>query len=139
MYLDLEAVADRARLAEPALYFADHADKLVVLDEIHRAPGLFETLRGVIDEGRREGRATGRFLLLGSAAVELLTQSSETLAGRIAFAAFTQRLPICSQTAPSSSTQVMSATSSAPRLRRSASPRSVPRRRPSAVPEATWR
>jgi uncharacterized protein len=83
--LDLESSADRARLADPALYFADHTDELVVLDEIHRAPGLFESLRGVIDQGRREGRGTGRFLLLGSAAVELLAQSSETLAGRIAF------------------------------------------------------
>jgi uncharacterized protein len=84
-YLDLEAEADRARLSEPALYFADHADELVILDEIHRVPGLFETLRGVIDRGRREGKGTGRFLLLGSAAIDLLAQSGETLAGRIAF------------------------------------------------------
>lgn len=84
-YLDLESVADRARLQEPELYFADHADELVILDEIHRLPGLFETLRGVIDQGRREGRGTGRFLLLGSAAVEILAQSGETLAGRIGY------------------------------------------------------
>jgi uncharacterized protein len=84
-YLDLESESDRARLSEPALYFADHADELVILDEIHRAPGLFETLRGVIDQGKREGRGTGRFLLLGSAAIDLLAQSGETLAGRIAF------------------------------------------------------
>jgi predicted AAA+ superfamily ATPase len=84
-YLDLESVADRARLAEPGLYFADHADELVILDEIHRVPGLFEELRGVIDQGRREGRGAGRFLLLGSAAIELLAQSGETLAGRIGF------------------------------------------------------
>jgi len=85
VYLDLESAADRARLAEPELYFADHASELVVLDEIHRAPGLFEALRGVIDAGRREGRGAGRFLLLGSAAIDLLAQSSESLAGRIAF------------------------------------------------------
>ncbi len=84
-YLDLESPADRARLAEPALYLADHADELVILDEIHRAPGLFEALRGVIDQGRREGRGTGRFLLLGSAAIALLAQSGESLAGRIAY------------------------------------------------------
>jgi hypothetical protein len=84
-YLDLESEADRARLTEPELYFADHADELVILDEIHRAPGLFEALRGVIDQGRREGRGTGRFLLLGSAGIELLAQSGETLAGRVAF------------------------------------------------------
>jgi len=85
IYLDLESEADRARIAEPALYLADHTDELVILDEIHRAPGLFEALRGVIDQGRREGRGNGRFLLLGSAAVELLAQSGESLAGRIAF------------------------------------------------------
>ena len=85
IYLDLESETDRARLAEPELYLADHADELVILDEIHRAPGLFEALRGVIDRGRREDRGTGRFLLLGSAALDLLAQSGETLAGRVSF------------------------------------------------------
>lgn len=85
VYLDLESAADRARLAEPELYLSDHAEDLVILDEIHRVPGLFKTLRGVIDRGRREGRGTGRFLMLGSAAIELLAQSGETLAGRISF------------------------------------------------------
>ncbi len=86
VYLDLESPADRVRIAEPELYFADHADELVILDEIHRAPGIFEALRGTIDRGRREGRGVGRFLLLGSAAIDLLAQSGETLAGRIAYA-----------------------------------------------------
>lgn len=85
VYLDLESAADRARLDEPALYLADHSDELVILDEIHRVPGLFEELRGLIDRGRREGRRTGRFLLLGSAAIPLLAQSGESLAGRISF------------------------------------------------------
>lgn len=84
-YLDLESEGDRSRLSEPELYFADHVDELLVLDEIQRIPGLFETLRGVIDRGRREGRGNGRFLLLGSASLELLAQSGETLAGRVAF------------------------------------------------------
>jgi predicted AAA+ superfamily ATPase len=88
VYLDLETEEDRLRLAEPNLYFADHADELVVVDEIHHAPGLFEPLRGVIDKGRREGR-TGRFLLLGSAGIDLLAQSGETLAGRIALVELT--------------------------------------------------
>lgn len=88
-YLDLESEADRARLSEPELYMADHADELLILDEIQRLPGLFEVLRGVIDRGRREGKGNGRFLLLGSASLELLAQSGETLAGRIAFAELT--------------------------------------------------
>ncbi|MEY2878104.1 MAG: hypothetical protein RLZZ15_484 [Verrucomicrobiota bacterium] len=86
LYLDLETAGDRAKLAEPAQFLSRHADKLVVLDEIQRVPGLFAELRGVIDQGRRAGRGKGRFLLLGSASVELLQQSAESLAGRIVFA-----------------------------------------------------
>lgn len=85
IYLDLEAPADRAKLSDPALYLAAHRDKLVILDEIQRLPGLFEVLRGVIDEGRRRGRKAGHLLLLGSASPTLLRQSGESLAGRIAF------------------------------------------------------
>jgi predicted AAA+ superfamily ATPase len=84
-YLDLESERDLGRMGSPLLYFEDHTDELVVLDEIHRTPNLFKTLRGVIDSGRREGKGTGRFLLLGSASLDLLAQSGETLAGRIAF------------------------------------------------------
>ena len=58
---------------------------MVVLDEIQRLPGIFATLRGVIDERRRGRRRNGHFLLLGSASVELLNQTSESLAGRIAY------------------------------------------------------
>ena len=85
VYLDLQAEADRAKLASPALYLADQSDKLVILDEIHRAPGLFPVLRGLIDQGRRAGRAAGHYLLLGSASMDLLRQSGESLAGRIAY------------------------------------------------------
>ncbi|RWB51053.1 ATP-binding protein [Mesorhizobium sp.] len=85
IYLDLESDADRAKLDEPELYLAEHEDKLVILDEVHRLPNLFQNLRGLIDRGRRRGRKTGRFLLLGSASIDLLKQSGETLAGRIAY------------------------------------------------------
>jgi predicted AAA+ superfamily ATPase len=85
LYLDLESEQDRAKLAQPELYLADHQDKLVILDEIHRAPNLFPVLRGLIDQGRRKGRKAGQYLLLGSASLELLKQSGETLAGRIAY------------------------------------------------------
>lgn len=82
-YVDLESAAGRARLADPAAYFAAHKKRLVVLDEIHRAPELFSEMRGVIDVGRSRGRRTGRFLVLGSASLDLLRQSGESLAGRI--------------------------------------------------------
>lgn len=85
IYLDLESEQDQAKLAQPELYLADHHDKLVILDEIHRAPNLFPVLRGLIDQGRRKGRKAGQYLLLGSASLDLLKQSGETLAGRIAY------------------------------------------------------
>ena len=89
IYLDLEAERDRARLANPSDFLGRHADELVILDEIHRMPALFEELRGIIDEGRRAGQRTGRFLMLGSAAIDLLRQSSESLAGRIEYVELT--------------------------------------------------
>ena len=85
VYLDLESRFDREKLSDPIAYFEEHEDKLVVLDEVHRVPELFHTLRGVIDKGRRRGFKTNRFLLLGSASMELLRQSGESLAGRIAY------------------------------------------------------
>lgn len=85
VYLDLESHADRVKLADPALYLGEYEDRLVILDEIHRVPELFQELRGLIDRGRRRGRRTGRFLMLGSASLDLLRQSGESLAGRIEY------------------------------------------------------
>lgn len=85
LYLDLESEQDRAKLVEPELYLADHLHQLVVLDEIHRAPGLFPVLRGLIDRARRTGRGHGLYLLLGSASLDMLRQSGETLAGRVSY------------------------------------------------------
>ena len=83
VYLDLESRSDLAKLSEPELYLSSHEDELVILDEVQRTPDLATVLRGLIDSGRRRGRRTGRFLLLGSASIDLLKQSSESLAGRI--------------------------------------------------------
>jgi predicted AAA+ superfamily ATPase len=85
VYLDLERPSDRVKLSDPELYLEQHEDRLVILDEIHRLPGIFKVLRGLIDRRRRQGIRSGQFLLLGSASIDLLQQSSETLAGRIAY------------------------------------------------------
>ena len=85
VYLDLEDEADRVKLSDPVRYFAEHEGELVILDEVHRVPELFQRLRGVIDRGRRHGKPNGQFLLLGSAAMDLLRQSGESLAGRISY------------------------------------------------------
>ena len=83
-YLDLESPRDIEMLSDPLFYLSSHQDELVILDEVQRMPDHFAALRGVIDEGRRRGKKSGRFLLLGSATAELLHQT-ETLAGRIAY------------------------------------------------------
>lgn len=85
LYLDLEDLDDRNRLSSPVLFLENAEDRLVILDEIHRMPELFQSLRGVIDKGRRKGKGKGRFLILGSASLDLLRQSGETLAGRVAY------------------------------------------------------
>ena len=85
VYLDLESPTDRNKLTDPELYLRTQSGKLVILDEIHQAPEIFQSLRGLIDEGRRQGQRTGRFLILGSASMDLLRQSGESLAGRIEY------------------------------------------------------
>ena len=85
LYLDLEARPDREKLVEPVIFLRQFENSLVVLDEIHRVPELFNSLRGIIDQGRRTGHRTGRFLILGSASIDLLRQSGESLAGRITY------------------------------------------------------
>jgi uncharacterized protein len=84
-YLDLERPADRRRLQDADAFLRAQTGKLVVIDEIHRAPALFETLRGIIDDRRSAGDRAGHFLLLGSAALDLMQQTSETLAGRVEY------------------------------------------------------
>jgi len=77
---DLENPEDLARLADPMLALRD-LEGLVVIDEIQRLPDLFPVLRVLAD--RPDSPA--RFLILGSASPHLLRQSSESLAGRIAY------------------------------------------------------
>ncbi len=79
-WFDLEDPADLARLDDPGLELRP-LHGLVVLDEIHRLPGIFPLLRVLAD---RPG-LPARFLVLGSASTDLLRQTSESLAGRVAF------------------------------------------------------
>ena len=85
IYLDLESPRDLNKLSDPELYLNQHRDKLVILDEVHRIPEIFRILRGLIDQNKRDNITHGSYLLLGSASIELLQQSGESLAGRIAF------------------------------------------------------
>lgn len=81
VYLDLERPSDLNKLSDPEAFFQQFNHRLICLDEIQRAPGLFSVLRSVIDRNRRNGQ----LLLLGSASRELIRQSSESLAGRISY------------------------------------------------------
>jgi len=84
-YLDLENAADLAKLDDSVSYLKPLEEQLVIMDEVQHRPALFPEIRGLIDDGRRRGLRQGRFLFLGSASYELLKQSGESLAGRIAF------------------------------------------------------
>ncbi len=81
LYLDLERPSDRNKLFDAEAFFGHNSQRLICLDEIQRVPDLFPVLRSVIDHNDRDGQ----FLILGSASRDLLKQSSETLAGRIAY------------------------------------------------------
>lgn len=81
VYLDLESPTDRNKLTEPEYFFEDNKDNCVVLDEIQRMPELFQLLRSSIDKHR----VPGRFIILGSANPAIMRDSSESLAGRIAY------------------------------------------------------
>ena len=89
IYLDLESPKDLAKLKDPTTFLELHSDKIIILDEIQRAPDLFMVLRGLIDQNRQAGRKAAQFLILGSASMDLLRQSSESLAGRISYVEMT--------------------------------------------------
>jgi len=79
VFLDLDLPSDQRRLADPELFLREQASRLVCIDEVQLKPDLFPILRALVDLDRR----SGRFVILGSAAQDLIRQSSETLAGRI--------------------------------------------------------
>lgn len=85
LYLDLERPSDQRKLRDPELFFSANPDALICLDEIQRVPSIFPVLRSIIDQRQRPGQ----FLILGSASRDLLQQSSESLAGRIAYTELT--------------------------------------------------
>ncbi len=79
-YFDLENYRDLERLSDPLLSLSSLLG-LIVIDEIQKAPDLFETLRVLVDNKE----LNQRYLILGSASRDLIAQSSETLAGRITY------------------------------------------------------
>lgn len=89
IYLDLEYPKELAKLKDPTTFLESHSDKIIILDEIQRSPDLFMLLRGLIDQNRQAGRKAAQFLILGSASMDLLRQSSESLAGRISYVEMT--------------------------------------------------
>lgn len=82
LYLDLENHNDYTLLeSNPQWFLEQQQHKTVIIDEVQRMLSLFPLLRSLIDQ-QPDG---GRFILLGSASPELLSKSSETLAGRIVY------------------------------------------------------
>ncbi len=85
IYLDLESRLDLEKVRDIRAFYEVNQERLIVLDEVQRIPELFTELRGIIDQERRKGNRSGLFLFLGSASIDLLQQSSESLAGRISY------------------------------------------------------
>lgn len=85
VYLDLEDPLDLVKVKDISSFHAANQGKLIILDEVQRLPEVFAPLRGIIDKERRRGNKVGQFLFLGSASLDLLQQSSESLAGRLAY------------------------------------------------------
>lgn len=81
IFLDLELESDLKKLEDAEIYLRQHLDKCVIIDEIQRLPKLFPLLRALVDLDRKPGR----YLILVSASPSLVKDSSETLAGRIAY------------------------------------------------------
>jgi len=81
VYLDLELPSDLNKLTDAEGFMRANQGRLICLDEIQRCPELFPLLRALCDQTR----SPGQYLVLGSSSPELLQQSSETLAGRIAY------------------------------------------------------
>ena len=81
IYLDLELSSDLNRLQSPELYLREHADSLIIIDEIQRMPELFPLLRALVDQRR----TPGRFMILGSASPDIMKHASESLAGRVVY------------------------------------------------------
>lgn len=80
-YLDLERPSDLNKLTDPELFFATNRDYILVIDEVQRMPQLFPILRSEIDQDRRPGR----FVLLGSSSDDIISMSTESLAGRVSY------------------------------------------------------
>lgn len=85
VYLDLENRLDLQKVRDISAFHTENRDHLIIMDEVQRIPEIFASLRGIIDKERRRGHKYGQFLFLGSASIDLLQQSSESLAGRIAY------------------------------------------------------
>ncbi len=81
IYLDLEIQSDLFKLNDAELFLSQHSEKLIVIDEVQNKKDLYPLIRGLVDQHREPAR----FLLLGSASPELIRDSSESLAGRIAY------------------------------------------------------
>jgi predicted AAA+ superfamily ATPase len=85
VYVDLEDSTDLEKVRDITAFHAENREKLIIMDEVQRMPEVFSPLRGIIDRERRKGNKAGQFLFLGSASIDLLQQSGESLAGRIAY------------------------------------------------------
>lgn len=81
VYIDLENPRDQLKISDPNLFFESNLDRCIIIDEIQLQPNLFPIIRSMVDLNR----TPARFILLGSSSPLLIKETSETLAGRIAY------------------------------------------------------
>lgn len=79
IYLTLDDPTLLAAASGDPVNFIERGEKLIVIDEVQKAPGLFPSIKYAVDRSRKPGR----FLLTGSADIFMLPQLSESLAGRV--------------------------------------------------------
>lgn len=90
-YIDLDNPADLARLQEQdAVFYFTHYDHDLIIDEAQSYPSIFDILRGVIDNQRER---KGRFIITGSSSPELLKNTANSLAGRVAILELSTLMP----------------------------------------------
>ena len=81
LFLDLERDSDRQKLIEPEIFLQQYIDRSIIIDEIQNIPTLLPLIRWLVDQDRRPAR----FILTGSASLDIIKGSTETLAGRITY------------------------------------------------------
>ncbi len=82
-YVSLANVLERQSAKEDPMAFLSLHPAPCIIDEIQKAPELFDYLEGVVDEHIKAGRKRSLYVLTGSQAYKLMKGVTESMAGRV--------------------------------------------------------